>query len=438
MYDIYPKQLSRRKIQPKPHACFVLMPFKPEFDAVYAELKTAMTSVGFACNRADDLYENKPIMTNIVTEILCSHFVIADLTSRNPNVFYEVGITHVCRDIPNVILISQSMDHVPFDLRHLPILLYELDNLLSLSVRLKKMVLENKNFFEGEVALKHRYYHRVKGDYEFDALVEYIKNVDDAIWRLFLRANQIGLERQSSESPISGICTFRNELSKLVRRGQFSLFLDAYMVFLDVVSFYFGNDEVDEFVRKVLTERNLGIPLDQSVNKRILVDFATTAYTHPKHKRQSIEWMFGYLSNNKVAGVDLTRAKIEAFVLNNPDPELADAIINTLSHQNPVIREAMADFIGEMRLAPALPTVLTRLIIEDNPYTARSLIVAAGKLGIERAGPAILDWLERRKGWISKNNYFFIHENAYRATRELDRLCGTEYTEKLQQLLETS
>ncbi len=47
----------------------------------------------------------------------------ADLTDKNANVFYEVGICHAI-DKP-VLLMAQSIDDVPFDLRHRRILLYE-------------------------------------------------------------------------------------------------------------------------------------------------------------------------------------------------------------------------------------------------------------------------------------------------------------------------
>jgi hypothetical protein len=49
-------------------------------------------------------------------------FIIADLTGKNANVFYEVGICHALEKL--VLLLAQSMDDVPFDLRHRRVLLY--------------------------------------------------------------------------------------------------------------------------------------------------------------------------------------------------------------------------------------------------------------------------------------------------------------------------
>ncbi|RRD07380.1 hypothetical protein EII34_02550 [Arachnia propionica] len=54
-----------------------------------------------------------------------SRFVLADLTGKNPNVFYETGIAHSVGR--RTILITQSMADVPFDLQGLRVLHY-LDN----------------------------------------------------------------------------------------------------------------------------------------------------------------------------------------------------------------------------------------------------------------------------------------------------------------------
>lgn len=52
-----------------------------------------------------------------------ARIVIADLTGKNPNVFYEVGVAHTVGE--NVILITQRIEDVPFDLRHLRHIQYE-------------------------------------------------------------------------------------------------------------------------------------------------------------------------------------------------------------------------------------------------------------------------------------------------------------------------
>lgn len=107
-------------------SCFVLMPFNNQnnLQEIYQDsVKKVIESLGFSCKRADDIYETKPIIETIWEQINKSKFVIADLTNKNANVFYELGIAHTVGK--EVILLSQNIDDVPFDLRHLKIILYE-------------------------------------------------------------------------------------------------------------------------------------------------------------------------------------------------------------------------------------------------------------------------------------------------------------------------
>lgn len=95
----------------------VMMPFSAEFDAVYATLQKATSSVGLRCMRADDFWEHHAVIQDIVNLIARARIVICDCSDRNPNVFYEAGIAHALGK--EVILITQSENDVPFDLRHL-------------------------------------------------------------------------------------------------------------------------------------------------------------------------------------------------------------------------------------------------------------------------------------------------------------------------------
>ncbi len=106
--------------------CFVLMPFNSEnhLQEVYEDhIKPTVSSCGFNCLRADNIYDNNAIIENIWENINKAKVIIAELTGKNPNVFYELGIAHTIGK--EVILVSQNIDDVPFDLRHLRIILYE-------------------------------------------------------------------------------------------------------------------------------------------------------------------------------------------------------------------------------------------------------------------------------------------------------------------------
>jgi len=107
-----------------PKLCFVLMPFEDKYRPVYDDhVRPTIESAGLKCQRADDVVGVKNITWDIWERINSARFLVADLTERNANVFYEVGLAHALSK--DVILITQSMEFVPFDLRAVRCIEYE-------------------------------------------------------------------------------------------------------------------------------------------------------------------------------------------------------------------------------------------------------------------------------------------------------------------------
>ena len=95
---------------------FVIMPFGDEFDPIYDEfIKPTLTEAGYEVERADDMENQRNILSDVVEGIYKSNLIVADLTTTNPNVFYELGLAHAFKK--PVIHITQSIDEVPFDLK---------------------------------------------------------------------------------------------------------------------------------------------------------------------------------------------------------------------------------------------------------------------------------------------------------------------------------
>lgn len=107
------------------HLVFVLSPFGEPFDTIFADhiRPIAEMTHNLQCFRADDIFDNQPIIEDIWRSINEARIVIAELTGKNANVFYETGLAHAIGK--EVILITQSMDDVPFDLRHRRCIVYE-------------------------------------------------------------------------------------------------------------------------------------------------------------------------------------------------------------------------------------------------------------------------------------------------------------------------
>jgi hypothetical protein len=103
---------------------FVLMPFSPELKPIYTDHIGKVTKgLDLSAARADDFFNTHDIIQDVWQGIATSKLIVADCTGKNPNVFYEIGIAHSVGK--PVILISQTLDDIPFDLRHRRVIIYK-------------------------------------------------------------------------------------------------------------------------------------------------------------------------------------------------------------------------------------------------------------------------------------------------------------------------
>ena len=120
------KRASKKKAtdRSKQHICFTIMPFGGWFNDYYLNIyRPAIEATGMKPHRADDLYRPSTIVNDIWSYTKQAKLVLADLTGKNPNVFYELGLAHALAK--PAILIAESMDDVPFDLRSLRVIEYD-------------------------------------------------------------------------------------------------------------------------------------------------------------------------------------------------------------------------------------------------------------------------------------------------------------------------
>lgn len=113
-------QIPDEKVEPDLVA--VMMPFQSGFNSVYTAIKTACKNSKFRCLRADDIWESSVIIQDIFNLIFRANIVVVDFTDKNPNVMYETGIAHTLGR--HVVPISQSLNDVPFDMKHHRVLQY--------------------------------------------------------------------------------------------------------------------------------------------------------------------------------------------------------------------------------------------------------------------------------------------------------------------------
>jgi hypothetical protein len=115
--------MSQSLTSPKPF-CFVLMPFSPAFTDIYEfGIKGACADAGAYCERVDEQVFLGSMLDRIYNQISRADIIVADMTGKNPNVFYEVGYAHALGK--TTVLLTQSADDIPFDLKHFPHIVYQ-------------------------------------------------------------------------------------------------------------------------------------------------------------------------------------------------------------------------------------------------------------------------------------------------------------------------
>lgn len=124
--------------------CFVLMPFgkKPDatgdvvdFDQVYQQIiKPAIENAGLECLRADEEMTGGIIHKPMFERLILCEYAVADLTTANANVFYELGLRHAVRRASTVSIFADG-ERLPFDVGLLRAMPYKLKGGLPANAR---------------------------------------------------------------------------------------------------------------------------------------------------------------------------------------------------------------------------------------------------------------------------------------------------------------
>lgn len=117
--------------------CFILMPFGQktdgsgkliDFDAVYQGfIAPAVDKAGFDPVRADEEMTGGIIHKPMFERLVLCEYAVADLTTANANVFYELGVRHAVRPWSTVLLFAEGGSQLPFDVGPLRAMPYRLN-----------------------------------------------------------------------------------------------------------------------------------------------------------------------------------------------------------------------------------------------------------------------------------------------------------------------
>lgn len=135
--------------------CFVMMPISnhPDyptghFDKIYSQIFVeAIKEAGYEAYRVDENQLSDPIMVNIFDAIQKCPIAICDLSSKNPNVLYELGLRQAY-DKPVILVQDEKTDRI-FDVSGINTYTYQsnrvYENIISARESIKNALNETKN-----------------------------------------------------------------------------------------------------------------------------------------------------------------------------------------------------------------------------------------------------------------------------------------------------
>lgn len=424
-YLIYPKQFRRMNIPIEKNRCFVIMPFKKELDYIYGTIKKGLSENGYICNRVDEISGSTPIINKILSEILKSRYVIADLTDCNANVFYELGIAHSFKDAQNIIILKQKGSKVPFDITHLTYIEYENDNPKYLISTILKSIEECSLYTDFQEILN------IKGiisfvnentDYFIDYLQSELQNDITVLTRIlsneYLQMSEIEIELFFNR--------YENILQKAIKTQDDYVFEGILKVYYEMLISCSALSTIQLHVSNFLNGNFTStFSTSESKIKIWQTDLAITLAKSNKMFSIVLPWIIRYFSETKTATIDLNRYKLEAFLMTSDHPTVNEMICNSVFDSNCYVREHISDIIGEKRLTQAVHNLCRQLVAEKNYYSAVSEIEALGKIGDTNAIEYILKWVTENEKEIISQKQFFVLKHIRIALLKLDSTSQT-------------
>ncbi|MEI2281224.1 hypothetical protein [Paenibacillus polysaccharolyticus] len=200
----------------------ILMPFKDDFNKFYVNFLTPIINeLGFEVTRGDDFFESTAVIDDIWKMINESVIIIADLTGKNANVFYEVGIAHTLGK--RVILLAQNDEDIPFDLRHLRHFSYE-PNSESSMITLRNNLTKAINEHKGDVNIPRDIRESIVSESESYRIVEGM-SIGSTRWALqeetdslllFIKETPEKIKRLRNQNVLTTMATLNESQDKII------------------------------------------------------------------------------------------------------------------------------------------------------------------------------------------------------------------------------
>lgn len=431
-YKIYPKQFLYEKIPIEKNRCFMLMPFSEDFDYIYGVIKKDLNDNGLICNRADEIAGSKPILNKILTEILKSRYIIADLTSYNPNVFYELGIAHSFKDAQNILLLKQKESKIPFDLTHLTYIEYTPDNLRFLTATIKNFIRENEYLSDFHESLNlHGITTFISDNREtfIDYLQEYFSSQIPMITDILNGTGSKYDEKKLTEF----FKDYEALILQTIDEKNINIADGIIKTYFHLISNCENQSIIEYFVHHFIN--GLFTIFNNKYEEEILTwetEFMIILAQKKQLLRISMPWIIEYFARSKSSSIDLNRYKLESFLMTSDDNDINQIIANSVFDKNCYIREHMADIIGEKKIYAAKNNLIKQLLIEQNYFTMGSIVEALAKIGDDESLNVILKWLNEKEKVIISEHQYFLFKHIFKAIVLLDNTSEQEYVQSFQ------
>lgn len=169
---------------------FIIMPFDDSVaeDIYKLSVKPVCERCELDIRRANEIFSVNPILDDIVLALENASVIIADISGKNANVFYELGMAHILKRKQTVMITHDDYDDVPFDVAQFRIIKYEnsiagKSSFESIFERtLKNILLDYKVLYRDEFELMIRIFDSADKDLELVALIALAKVPKPLTW----------------------------------------------------------------------------------------------------------------------------------------------------------------------------------------------------------------------------------------------------------------
>ena len=379
--------------------CFIIMPFRDKYEKIFNLVSSVAKEYNIELIRADKNFLSCPVMEEIIRCISTSDYIISIIgDDHNANVFYELGISHSKKPFTKVLIIKDVKEEYAFDIQHIKQFTFSPKRLNGIEKDIRRFFDYNESEESLENALNAMTFFQDNKSMCAE-LIDYLKN---NCGNLCHDISKILLSIESASVMIIPIIsTLKDRVIAETITGENLLGQALIRLYAEVIVKTFhkydhSNDVQDMFHNLAIFDSYKYI-------------FATTLINSNAYLKISVQWLISYFAKNDVHRIDITRHKIEEFLVLSKSEEVNDALKEALGHESPHVREYCAEIIREKKLLSARSSLLRQLVQEENIYSARSIIDALVAIDCDRKAYHEED-LQNIKEYASKIIY---DENSF-------------------------